>query len=50
MPIEVWEDLPGGGARHVKRAQGIEYLIVNGRVLLEGGRPLGELPGRVLSG
>ena len=43
-------DLPGGGL-HVKRdAVGIEYVIVNGEVLLEGGEHTGALPGQVLRG
>ena len=43
-------DLPDGSI-HVKRdAVGIDYVIVNGEVLLEGGEHTGALPGQVLRG
>ncbi len=45
---EILNDFPGGGRRLVTRAEGIEYTIVNGAVLYEGGRHTGALPGRVL--
>jgi N-acyl-D-amino-acid deacylase len=45
---EMRRDLPGGGRRLVMAAQGIEYTIVNGKVLYEHGRHGGDLPGRVL--
>jgi N-acyl-D-amino-acid deacylase len=45
---EMRNDLPGGGRRLVMTAQGIEYTIVNGKVLYEQGKPTGDLPGRVL--
>ena len=49
-PREPVYDLPGGGM-HVKRdAVGIDYVIVNGVVLLEGGEHTGALPGQVLRG
>jgi len=41
-------DLPGGGRRMVVPARGMEYVIVNGQVLLERGRETGVMPGRVL--
>jgi len=41
-------DLPGGGRRMVVPARGMEYVIVNGQVLLERGQETGRLPGRVL--
>ena len=41
-------DLPGGGRRMVVPAQGMEYVVVNGQVLLDHGRETGALPGRVL--
>ena len=41
----------GASAKHVKRgAIGIDYVIVNGEVLLEGGEHTGALPGQVLRG
>ena len=43
--------LAGANAKHVKRgAIGIDYVIVNGEVLLEGGEHTGALPGEVLRG
>jgi N-acyl-D-aspartate/D-glutamate deacylase len=49
-PREPVHDLPDGGL-HVKReAIGIDYVIVNGEVLLEGGEHTGALPGQVLRG
>jgi hypothetical protein len=47
-PREPVDDLPGG-AMHVKqRAFGIDYVIVNGEVLREGGEYTGARPDRVL--
>ena len=41
----------GANAKHVKRdAIGIDYVIVNGEVLLEDGEHTGALPGQVLRG
>jgi N-acyl-D-aspartate/D-glutamate deacylase len=49
-PRELVHDLPDG-AVHVKRdAVGIDYVIVNGEILLEGGEHTGALPGQVLRG
>ena len=45
---EVRSDFPGGGRRLVTQAEGIEYTIVNGKVLYDRGRHTGALPGRVL--
>ena len=50
-PREPVNDFPGGGAERVKRdAVGIDYVIVNGEVLVEGCEPTGALPGQVLRG
>jgi N-acyl-D-aspartate/D-glutamate deacylase len=43
-------DLPDGGVRLKRDAIGIEYVIVNGEVLLEHGEHTGALPGQVLRG
>jgi N-acyl-D-aspartate/D-glutamate deacylase len=49
-PREPMYDFPGG-EMHVKQgAIGIDYVIVNGEVLLEGGEHTGALPGQVLRG
>jgi N-acyl-D-amino-acid deacylase len=41
-------DLPGGGRRIVQEAQGIQYTIVNGKVVYENGKHTGAMPGEVL--
>jgi N-acyl-D-amino-acid deacylase len=41
-------DLPGGGARFVMTAQGINYTVVNGEVIYVDGKPTGALPGQVV--
>ena len=43
-------DLPGGSKRRRQLAQGIEWTVVNGEVLLEEGEHTGALPGRVARG
>ena len=45
---EMRNDLPGGGRRLVMPAQGVQYTVVNGTVLYEGGKHTGALPGQVL--
>jgi N-acyl-D-amino-acid deacylase len=47
-PRESLDDLPGGGRRFVVRSKGIEYTIVNGQILYQGGAHTGALPGQVL--
>ena len=46
-PEEVY-DFPGGSKRLAQFAEGIEFTIVNGEVLIEGGEYTGALPGQVL--
>ena len=41
-------DLPGGAGRLFSAAEGIEAVIVNGRVLVDRGQLGGDLPGRLL--
>jgi N-acyl-D-amino-acid deacylase len=41
-------DLPGGGRRMIMKSRGMEYVVVNGRVIFEGNCFTGETPGRVL--
>ncbi len=49
-PREPMYEFPGG-EMHVKQgADGIDYVIVNGEVLLENGEHTGALPGQVLRG
>jgi N-acyl-D-aspartate/D-glutamate deacylase len=47
-PTEMLYDLPGGRGRLVQGADGIEWVIVNGRAVVERGVPTGRRPGRVL--
>ena len=42
------QDLPGGVTRRSQLAQGIEWTVVNGGVLLERGKHTGEFPGMVV--
>jgi N-acyl-D-aspartate/D-glutamate deacylase len=41
-------DLPGGGRRLVVGNKGMEFTLVNGTVLFEGGRHTGAMPGSVI--
>jgi N-acyl-D-amino-acid deacylase len=42
--------MPDGSVRVKREAIGIDYVLVNGEVLLEGGEHTGALPGQVLRG
>ena len=48
LPLEVVHDFPTGAKRIKEPADGIMATIVNGEVLMEGGKHTGVLPGRVL--
>ena len=48
LPTEVAYDLPGGEWRRVQRAEGYRWIIVNGKVTFEDGKPTGALPGKLL--
>ncbi len=48
VPEDIVHDVPNNGWRIREQAEGIEYTIVNGDVLIEKGQHTGELPGRVL--
>jgi len=46
---EMWvEDLPGAGGRYVRGARGVEKVIVNGELLVDGGRYTEARPGVLL--
>jgi N-acyl-D-aspartate/D-glutamate deacylase len=45
---EMLYDLPGGEGRFVQRAEGVQWVIVNGTVLFAEGKHSGVLPGQVL--
>jgi len=49
-PREPVYDLRDGGVRVKREAIGIDYVLVNGEVLLESGEHTGALPGQVLRG
>ena len=46
--VRLVDDLPGGTSRLYADASGIEKVFVNGRLTVDGGRPTGDLPGKVL--
>lgn len=46
---EHWiDDVPGDQGRYVRNPTGVEYVVVNGEILVEGGAYTDKLPGRVL--
>src|SRR5262245_52444238 len=47
-PMETIQDLPDGDWRRVQKADGYNYLIVNGQVTFEDGKCTGVLPGKML--
>jgi N-acyl-D-aspartate/D-glutamate deacylase len=47
---EMLYDLPGGEGRFVQRAEGVQWVVVNGVVLFANGQHSGMLPGQVLRG
>ena len=49
-PREPVATLPAGGVEVKREAEGIDYVIVNGQVLLEGGELTGALPGQIIRG
>jgi N-acyl-D-amino-acid deacylase len=48
VPEDIVHDFPHNGWRIREQAEGIEYTVVNGDVLIEKGAHTGALPGRVL--
>src|SRR5258708_15730586 len=49
-PREPVNDLPAGGTRVKRDAVGIDYVIVNGTVLLDGGELTDALPRQIVRG
>jgi len=45
---EVANDGPAGEPRRVQRAEGVDYVVVGGELVLDHGRHTGAFPGRVL--
>jgi N-acyl-D-aspartate/D-glutamate deacylase len=48
LELQTLDDIPGGGTRMTKNAQGISWVIVNGVPVLEDGAPTDVVPGSVL--
>ena len=48
LPEEICNDIPGGGPRRVKRAQGIASVIVNGETVVQDGALTATTPGQVV--
>jgi N-acyl-D-aspartate/D-glutamate deacylase len=49
-PTELVSDLPEGQRRLLQRADGIDWVFVNGTAVVEDGTPAASLPGRLLRG
>ena len=49
-PREPVADLPAGGVQMRREAVGIDYVVVNGQVLLDGGELTDALPGQIIRG
>ena len=47
---EIAHDFPGGEWRRVQKAEGYEWIMVNGEVTFEGGECTGATPGVLLRG
>lgn len=47
-PVRTLADLPGGSQRLSSRAEGMEHVLVNGRIVVSGGELTGAQPGTVL--
>src|SRR5437762_8889606 len=45
---EITRDGPGGTPRRVQGAEGVDWVVVNGQVVLDHAQPTGAFPGRVL--
>ncbi len=50
QPPEIIFDLPAGGRRVFQGAEGYDYTIVSGEVIMEAGQPTGALPGKLIRG
>jgi N-acyl-D-aspartate/D-glutamate deacylase len=47
---EFVNDFPAGAGRFTQRARGFVHTLVNGAIVVEGGRHTGRLPGRLVRG
>lgn len=48
LALQTVDDIPGGGTRMTKAAQGIPWVLVNGELVVEDGTPNTAVPGAVL--
>jgi N-acyl-D-aspartate/D-glutamate deacylase len=48
LPMETVHDLPNNDWRRVQKAEGYDYIIVNGQVTFDHGNCTNALPGKVL--
>jgi N-acyl-D-aspartate/D-glutamate deacylase len=48
LALETLDDIPGGGQRMTKQAQGIPFVIVNGVPIIDDGKLVDALPGQVV--
>jgi N-acyl-D-aspartate/D-glutamate deacylase len=48
LTLQTLDDIPGGGTRMTKNAQGIPWVLVNGEPVIEDGAPTDVVPGQVL--
>ncbi len=47
---EMAYDLPGGARRLLQRAEGFDYKVLSGEVVMEGAEPTEAMPGRLIRG
>jgi N-acyl-D-aspartate/D-glutamate deacylase len=47
-PMTTVRDLPAGAPRLTSAPVGVQDVVINGSVVVEGGTPTGELPGRLI--
>ena len=48
LPTEIAHDLPGNEWRRAQYAEGYRWILLNGQVTFEDGKPTGALPGKFL--
>jgi N-acyl-D-aspartate/D-glutamate deacylase len=48
LPMEITYDMPGGEWRRVQRAEGYNYVLVNGEVTMQDDKPTGVTSGKLL--
>jgi N-acyl-D-aspartate/D-glutamate deacylase len=49
LQLQTLDDIPGGGTRMTKAARSINWVLVNGELVIEDGVPTGAIPGQVLT-